>query len=392
MKKKYHCSVPGAVIGVTILTSFIGVPAKDTAPPIKGSASSNVIAAKLVLPPVHYAVPGLEMEIIFPNAVLPEPKAPFRFSVECDVGDVLEDRLRLDASSEEVGDHTLTVTLRNDAGKKLDEASTIVRIVPKNSGKGETISLLIMGDSLTNASIYPNRIADLLSGPGNPTWTMLGTYQPAAAEKNVFHEGYGGWTWRKFVSRWDPQGKQSGKMRNSPFLFLKGDGKPALDIGRYFIENCGGKTPDYLSILLGINDCFHVNPGDSKAVEDQISLMFQEAERFLSEFRKESADTEIGICLVPEANSRDGAFYANYKDKYTRWGWRRIQYRLVERQLEHFGKRESENLFIIPTSLVIDSTEGYPDNNAVHPNSYGYKQLAGEIYAWMKWRMSLKQP
>jgi len=372
---------------LAIIASFSGAIAKDV-DPVKSKQATKAAPAKLVFPPVHYAVPGVEMEIIFSNAVLPEPKSPFRYSVKCDVGNVSGDRLKLNPDSSEIGDHTLTVTLKNAEGKKLDEVSSIIRIVPNNAGAKKDVSLLIMGDSLTNASAYPNEIASLLSRPGNPKWKMLGTHHPGNAAENVNHEGYGGWTWARFNSQWAPESDQVGKTRSSPFLFKGKDEKPALDIGRYLIKNCEGKAPDYLTILLGINDCFHPNPDDTKAIEERISLMIREAEKFLKAFRKESPDTEIGICLVPAANSRDAAFEANYKGRYTRWGWRRIQYRLVERQLKQFGDREKENIFIIPTSLVVDSTLGYPGNNGVHPNKAGYGQIAGGIYAWLKWRMS----
>ncbi len=372
---------------LAIIASFSGVIAKD-ANTVKSKQATKAAPAKLVVPPVHYAVTGVEMEIIFSNAVLPEPKSPFRYSVKCDVGNVSGDRLMLNPDNGDVGDHALTVTLKNADGKKLAEASSIIRIMPKNAGAKKEISLLIMGDSLTNASVYPNEVARMLSELGNPKWKMLGTHHPKSAGEKVNHEGYGGWTWARFNSQWAPEVNQAGKTGSSPFLALGKDEKPVLDIGRYLIKNCGGKAPDYVTILLGINDCFHPNPDDTKAIEDRISLMIREAEKFLKAFRKESPDTEIGICLVPAGNSRDAAFEANYKGRYTRWGWRRIQYRLVERQLKQFGDREKENIFIIPTSLVVDSTLGYPDGNGVHPNKAGYGQIAGEIYAWLKWRMS----
>ena len=64
-----------------------------------------------------------------------------------------------------------------------------------------------------------------------------------------------------------------------------------------------------------------------------------------------------------------------------------MQHRLVQRQLEHFGKREKERIFIVPTELNLDPVDGYPDNNGVHPNGAGYKQIGDSIYAWLKWRL-----
>lgn len=376
------------ICSLIVLLSILPLSAKDAAPVKSDKAAVGSAEVTLLLPKTHYAVPGVELEIIFPNAILSESTKGFQFSAKCDVGTVLKDRLILNAEKNEVGDHVLTVILTNSDGKQLDEASTVIRVVPETAGKEREISLLVMGDSLTNATVYPNQIASFLSRPGNPKWKMLGTNQPKTAAKGVIHEGYSGWTWGRFNTRWEPEENQLGKTRSSPFLYVGEDEKLKLDIGQYLIEHCDGKSPDYLTILLGINDCFHPNPDDPKAVDARISLMFKEADKFLAAFQKESPDTEIGLCLVPVANSRDSAFDANYKGKYTRWGWRRIHYRLIERQIEKYGDREAENLFIIPTFLVVDPTAGYPDGNGVHPNSDGYKQLAGSIYAWLKWRMS----
>ena len=81
---------------------------------------------------------------------------------------------------------------------------------------------------------------------------------------------------------------------------------------------------------------------------------------------------------------------ANYKTAYPRWNWRQVQHRIVERQLEHFGQREGENIFLVPTELNLDIVGGYPDNNAVHPNATGYQQIGASIYAWLKWRLAAR--
>ncbi len=377
-----------AYLTILLILTSLSLLAKEDVPVNSKPAPVESVDVRLLFPKTHFVVPGVDLEIIFTNAILSKSMEGFQFSAKCDVGTVLDDRLILNPKESELGDHPLMVKLLNADGKQIDEARTTIRIVPAKAGAEKEISLLIMGDSLTNATIYPNEIANLLSKPGNPYWTMYGTNHPGSAAKGVVHEGYAGWTWGSFNSRWAPDEKQVGKTRSSPFLFIGENEKPELDIGRYLIENCAGKSPDYLTVLLGINDCFHPNPDDPKAVEDRISKMFREADKFLAAFQKESPDTEIGLCLVPVANSRDSAFDANYKGKYTRWGWRRIHYRLVQRQIEHFGNREGENVFLIPTFLVVDPTAGYPEGNGVHPNRAGYKQLAGSIYAWLKWRMS----
>ncbi len=171
--------------------------------------------------------------------------------------------------------------------------------------------------------------------------------------------------------------------RNSPFLF-PGPTKPTLDLPRYFQTSCGGQQPDFVTFLLGINDCFSANP---KAPEPRIQAMFAQADKLIAEFRKASPKAQLGICLTTPPNARESGFEANYHGKYPRWGWKRIQHRLVQEQLKHFGGREADNVFIIPTELNLDPVDGYPVNNGVHPNKFGYQQVGASIFAWIKSRM-----
>jgi len=347
----------------------------------------------LTLPPALYAVPGVPMNIDLGNAILAEPKDGYQFKVDCKIGKTEENqRWTVNAVDDEVGEHLLKMRLSDAKGKLVDEASTVIRVVPRDTGKGREMALLIIGDSLTAATYYSNEVGRLLSEPGNPKWTMLGTSPGRGATKGVAREGYGGWTWERFNTLYGAEEwkEANGRKRKnqSPFLFLDGDGgAPKLNIKRYVQEKADGREPDFVTFMLGINDCFHPDPKDPVAVEAKFKGMLEQAEILLAAFRKALPNADLGICLTTPPNARDEAFVANYKDRYTRRGWRSIQYRLVERQLKHFGGREKEHIFIVPTSLDLDPVSGYPDNNGVHPNESGYQRIGTSIYAWLKWRM-----
>ena len=62
----------------------------------------------------------------------------------------------------------------------------------------------------------------------------------------------------------------------------------------------------------------------------------------------------------------------------------------MKRQLEHFGNREAENIFIVPISVGIDPMAGYPHDNGVRPTEAGYNELGAEIFGWLKWRLAEK--
>jgi len=344
---------------------------------------------RLTLPPTVYAVPGVEVNLYFANVILAPPTEEFSFAVTCDVGETDAQRWKLNATAKQLGEYPLTLKVSDNSGRLLAQGTTKVRVVPADAGRGQDIALLIVGDSLTHASAYPNEVARLLSQSGNPTWQMLGTHKPAAAAENVAHEGYGGWTWRAFNSRFDPNGSLAARTNSSPFVFAAGDPPtPTLDVGRYIAERCGGRAPDYVTFMLGINDCFGLKADNPQALDDGITAVFQEADQLLAAFRQAAPRAELGVCLTTPPNLRDAAFVANYKTAYPRWNWRQVQHRLVERQLEHFGQREGENIFLVPTQLNLDIAGGYPDNNAVHPNVTGYRQIGASIYAWLKSRLA----
>jgi len=319
--------------------------------------------------------------------VLTETPEAYQFKVTCDLGAQEAQRWVVTPTATQVGDHPLAVSVSRD-GKQLGTCSSVVRISPADAGAGRAISLLIVGDSLTHATIYPNQVGKLLSQPGNPDWTMLGTNEGRSPGPGVRHEGWGGWTWARFATHYEPEPDGTYKKMSSPMVFLGADGKPQLDLERYFTDKCGGQKPDFITVMLGINDCFGAPPDDPAGTDARIDQMFGYADTLLAAFRAACPNAQIGLCLTTPPNSRQSGFTANYGDKYPRWGWKRIQHRVVQRELAKFEGREAENVFIVPTEINLDPVAGYPDNNGVHPNAVGYQQIGGSIYAWLKARLA----
>lgn len=349
------------------------------------AAAEKTQSLQLTLPPMFYAVPGVEMSIYFDNIVLTETPKKYRFEVDCEIGTVDQNRWSVTPTESNVGQYSLSVKVTDADGANLGTANTVLQVSKPDAGASrDTCRLLIIGDSLTNATTYSNEIARLLSTPDNPKWQMLGTHKPKSAAAGVAHEGYGGWTWQRFVSQYEPKPDGTNRKRSSPFVYLGKDGKPGLDLPRYFKEECNDKKPDYVIIMLGINDCFSAK---QDAIDEKIDGMLTQADILIKALQAAAPQAEVGICLTTPGNSRQEAFYANYKDRYSRWGWKKIQHRLVQRQIEKFKGRENENLFIIPTELNLDIVDGYPVNNGVHPNKVGYQQIGASIYAWLKYRM-----
>ena len=115
-----------------------------------------------------------------------------------------------------------------------------------------------------------------------------------------------------------------------------------------------------------------------------IKEVLDRAELFLAALRAATPHVKIGLCLTPVPNSREKAFLNSYDGEFHQWTWRQVQHLLVQSQIEQFSNRENEHIYIIPTTLYVDSDAGYPDHNAVHPNAIGYAQIAAAIYSWLK--------
>jgi lysophospholipase L1-like esterase len=151
-----------------------------------------------------------------------------------------------------------------------------------------------------------------------------------------------------------------------------------------------GANPDFVVFFLGINDCFGADPSSVSKTDRRIDEMFHYADLLVRDFRAAVPKARIGICLTPPGNFRQSSFQIDYKDAYTRWGWKRIQHRVVERQLEKHGAEQTAlaPLDIVPIELNLDPVDGFPDNNSVHPNAVGYTQIAASIHAWMMSRLT----
>lgn len=341
-------------------------------------------ALELTLPPTIFAAANEPTNIYFDNIVLTENLGAYRFEVTCDIGKTLERSWTVQPTDNDLGGHPIHINVFGAEDKLIASASSLLSVVGNGlKSSADPMRLLIIGDSLTNASAYPNEIARLLSQHESVNWEMLGTHKPTSAAEGVAHEGYGGWTWSNFVSRFEPN-PDGNRKRSSPFVFADDGSQPQLNMHRYFQEKCDGQFPDYVVILLGINDCFSAPADDGPGVDARIDKMLAHAEQLLDAIHKAAPKAQIGFCLTTPPNARQEAFEANYQNRYSRWGWKRIQHRLVQRELQYVAARLDSHLSVVPTQLNIDPIDGYPVNNGVHPNGTGYKQIGATIYSWLQ--------
>ena len=106
----------------------------------------------LTLPKEIYAVPGVDTGIYFENIVRTETISDYRFEVKCKLGESNEKTWSLSPTLKDVGQHELTITIKDAQGTVQATQTTSLVIVPKNAGQDRKIRLLIIGDSLTHAT------------------------------------------------------------------------------------------------------------------------------------------------------------------------------------------------------------------------------------------------
>ncbi len=363
---------------------------------------------KLVLPEAVYAVPGVEANIYFENVYFCVNPNNYLFDVDCPKGCNYRDRWSFTPAANDAGTYPLTLTVIGENGV-VAKGETKVVVAPADAGKGKDISILIVGDSLTNATVYPARLHSLMKGENNPQLKMIGSHcggGKTPAPGGVAHEGYGGWAWNTFLTRFEDDSKISDPAKKfyarSKFLTRK-DGKVVFDMQQYVDQYNGGKMPDFITVQLGVNDVFGAS---ELTLYSTIASIEKNMDAFLAAFRKAAPDAVIGVGLVTLGAGQD-AFAANYKNGQTFLQYKKNVFALNQRMLRKFQNSPDKKVFLIPTVVNLDCRNNFPVRtepvnlgnpanvtrqcNGVHPAPAGYNQMGDTYYAWLKYQLSLRK-
>ncbi len=371
------------------IPSAISPPPSVNAPEATSDADDPPL--KLYLPKVLYAYPGLELRIPFENIVTPTLAERLFFKVNCAGGSTGRRCWTARFTPEQVGAHPFELIVSNFEGKELLRGTSEVRVAPIDAGAGKSLRVLIVGDSVTHATLYPNRVDQLFATPNNPRVTWIGTNHYMYARPGVVHEGYNGWTWLHFLRYNDPGKGMFGAPDKSPILFLDADQHAKLDIPRYLRETSPDGPPDLVMFELGINDVFQQfrkpNPNDIFILDEDSIL--RNAQQLVQAFREAVPHAALAIWLTQPVNASQDSFAYAYRamDDFRKLKRSTIalrQHQFAARLAECFGEREQEGIFLVPMSATVDPVEDYPPDNAVHPSVEGYSRIGDSIYAWVK--------
>lgn len=351
-------------------------------------------AVTLILPPVIYAVVGQEANIFFDTVVTATPGNAYVCKVHCSKGRQQSERWVFTPGAEDVGSFPLKIEVRDGNDKVVAQGESEVLVASPDRLKARNTTLLAIGDSLTEAGIYTEELITPARMADGPRISLIGTHHSSGSPENV-HEGYGGWKYEYFLSRFDPASDaKGGRKGSSPFVFDVA-GKPVFDLPRYFREKVAGASPDVVTIFLGTNDVFAANDETRKKVVDEIVA---QAEQLVSELRKCLPKAKIGI-LAPVAPAGQDAFGENYGCEFDAWTYRKNQTFLAQGLMEAFAGKAGQGIYFVPSFVNFDATRDYPvassprnarnsemierQTNALHPTEQGYRHIADAIFAWL---------
>jgi len=368
-------------------------------PGIAGQDGAAMAAStRLFLPPVIQCVSDVEANVYFDNVTLVVNPANYVFDVTCEKGMQQAERWTFTPAEKDVGEYPFTLEVRDQTNAVIATARSTVKVAPADAGAGRTVSALVIGDSLTHASLYSARLLELCAGPGNPKLTLMGSHVPDPETPENRHEGYGGWTAKRFATHYTDVARTGpAKERGSPFLYEDADDRRRLDFQRYCDDVNGGALPDFVTLFLGCNDTFSAT---DDTIEGRIDEMLVHLDALIAMIREASGDVRIGLMPpVPPAATQD-AFGANYRCGQTRWQYKRNQHRVVERMYERYGGRAGDGLTLIPAFVNLDCRHNFPQAeapwnahttltgvrliNGVHPAPEGYRQIGDAVYCWLK--------
>lgn len=375
---------------------------------------------KLTLPETVYAVPGIECNIYFETVLDTAVYSNYACEVRCERGTQGEHRWFWTPEKSDAGAvFDLELSLFNDYGKILSgTCKVVVAAEPEDPERKFTLSLL--ADSGVGCR-YPDHILHVMQEFGFINYTPVGSHSDKgrmAAPGEAMHDGYGGFSWKSFLSRWVYSAEELPEVQNeaeaeqmralgivdtpksnayrlrSPLLKLEG-GKVVQDLPGWLQKINGGNAPDYIVIQLGGNDIFIHRPED---LDDKVAEVMENARKLLAELRKAAPHALIGVTTCPLGCGQDG-FGKNYNCKQSRYQYRRNAQCYNRKITELVKSLGDERISIIPLHQAIDPVDSYITietpaharssrqvirfNNGLHQNREGGYQIGDAIASWL---------
>jgi hypothetical protein len=332
----------------------------------KGVSVSNErnLALEMSLPTKIYGVANHELNIYF-STIVYKGIGNYHIKVRSEKGTHESRRWTYIPSCAEKFE--IMIELYDDNGAFITSKSSLIIIQADTVGKGITKKALVIGDSTVNAKKITKRMLNNFS-TDPMSLKLIGSRGTAPN----LHEGRGGWSAASYRTDLECDGKIN------PFY---NEETSDFDFAHYIKSN-GYMVPDYVFIHLGINDTF-LEESDS-AINMKIEKMIVDYDYIIDNIRAFDSNIRIGLNVTIPPNVNQDAFGASYGCLQTQWRYKRNNFIWTTRMIDYYDGREDENIYIVSTHLNIDPLSGFPADNAVHPNEYGYGQIGDVMYYFIK--------
>lgn len=252
--------------------------------------------------------------------------------------------------------------------KTLDKYTIIrQRDIPSSFGDGQNLNVMFIGDSLTNAGVYVNRVGELASADEHTTINLLGT-----RGDNTKHEGRGGWSAKIYCT------ESIFNTYENPFLNLSGK----FDFRYYAAKNNITKL-DIVFLNLGTNDVTYNDIERDPNFDEDLNYY----KEILSSIKSVFPNVKIvlGSTITP-ARYKGANLYV--KTRRQEWndrilslclseGYTYAPYSLIIDPINDFKYKE-EALDTYNTTIV----KRVDDNT--HPADSGYKKMGDLSYGIIK--------
>ena len=268
-------------------------------------------------------------------------------------------------------------------GKYIDKKSVQFRAVPRNTGTGQTITIVVSGDSLVDGKETACEMFRLLGVDADYDIVELGVYTATMDAVNYKHEGRGAWDWASYINPTYESTPYAGKTN----AFMQGG---VLNFTNYLAENFPAETNiDIFIMLLGTND---VNQGISEITPMQLNQVIENAKTFIDAFLTDFPDGHFVVGLPSIGCDLGGSTPQNVEN------FRYLIQQLNLLYVENFDNGAySPNVHCVHYGSTINSLYSYNideqniddylaprkitrsfDN--IHPLTPGFKQFGASLY------------
>lgn len=350
------------------------------------------------------ALEGRELNVFFDSCIWSSvPLDQLCIDITCTKGAQYERGWRYTPTSGDAGSTTFTLAVYTaDRSTLLATAtSTLKTVALDHPSAGVTRKVLMIGDSTWAYGTVAAELVNLFSNDAKYTLTLVGSNNGSvndsgAVSRSVSVESISGWSINLFTTDsstgWT---EMDGTARTgSPFSF-----SGAFNFASYLsAQSITMASGDWVLINLGINDIFNFTTDAS--MQSAMTTMVTRLTAWVASIKAAVPGIRIGICVtIPPCWSQDafGVKYGSYQTL------RRYEQNLRlwrASLIAAFDATVSSNVYLIPYHVGLDRVYNFPlatvavnarnprtysrQKDGVHPEAYGYWQLADLLRSFLK--------